>query len=70
MAKKKAAKKKTTKRLEGDFPVIRKVTEPRTVTEPRGKLPTITTDPNTSIEKGYEWYDDGGNEGLKKRPIS
>lgn len=36
---------------------------------PRPKAPTPAPESKERLEKGHEWYDDGGNEGLKQRPI-
>ena len=47
-----AKKKKATKKVED-----RGVTAPKVAPESKEVL-----------AKGHEWYDDGGNEGLKQRP--
>ena len=31
--------------------------------------PEVAPESKEVLAKGHEWYDDGGNEGLKQRPI-
>ncbi len=37
--------------------------------KPIAASPTSATESKKVLAKGCEWYDDGGNEGLKQRPI-
>ena len=68
MAKKTKKARKTAAKRE---PAVRKPTiKKRTAVSAEKKTSTITETPTkTTLAKGHEWYDDGGNEGLKQRPI-
>jgi len=76
MAKaKKAIKKIANRRPAGKAAVAPKkkvaAREPRTIVR-ASPAPKSASVPESKevLAKGCEWYDDGGNEGLKQRPIT
>lgn len=61
-----AIKKKATKKVENRGAA--RSTSARKATAPKDPS-TFAPESKEVLAKGHEWYDDGGNEGLKQRPV-